>query len=258
MQLGTAFAALPGGFGVRPISQALLPRLARLRGTDDAQMFREYRGAVGLSLWIAIPSTLGLLAISDPLAHAVALGEMATPRGVELVRVALAAWALAILGGSVYEIARQASYSARDARGPLLAQLLRTFGVVPGILVAALVAEGSEIILVLGISVGLIDAAAAGLLDRRVRRGVQGSGELLRWVGRDLVLALAAAGFAWLVASGVQELGDGRAFAWGATLAGAVAGAVLYVGGQLRVGAPELQALGTIPGMRLPQRLRRG
>jgi putative peptidoglycan lipid II flippase len=248
MQIGVQFSTLPVALGARPISQALLPRLARLHHAGDRRAFTEYRTAVGMALWIAIPATLGLVVLSEPIAAVVAVGEMATPRGQDLVRAAVAGFGLTVVGLSVVEVARQAAYSSRDARGPFQVAVLRTLLTIPAYAAAAFLLDDAASLLALGVGAALAGTIAAALLDRRVRGAMRGDGALTRWIARDLVLSAVAVSVAWLVQSTiVAQAPDGRVSVTLALFVAAGLGFVVYATLQFLVGSPEFAGLGRTP-----------
>ncbi|MEZ4501050.1 MAG: lipid II flippase MurJ [Dehalococcoidia bacterium] len=248
MQLGVQFSTLPIALGARPISQALLPRLSRLRNAGDPRAFLEYRAAIGMALWIGVPAAIGLVVLSGPLANAVALGEMNNDRGRDLIRVAVAAFGLTVAGLSVVEVARQAAYSSRDALGPFQIAMFRTVLAIPTFAIAAVMADGANMLLVLGIGSAIADVISATLLDRRIKGGASDGGNLMRWLARDFIIASIAVGIAWVTQAVIASVApDGRI---GMTLALLVAsglGLVIYVVAQLVVGSPEFDTLGKMP-----------
>ncbi|MDA0350947.1 MAG: oligosaccharide flippase family protein [Chloroflexi bacterium] len=250
-QTGVMFATLPSALITRPISTALLPRLARLRMGDPARLFEEYRTALGVVLFMAFPAALGLVAISGVLAKGMAFGSMATPDGVELLRLGIAGAALRVVPGAVFEVAWQVAYSARDARSTFEATIIRAIAIIPGLAIAAWVG-GATMILILGLNSGIADSAASGYLDRRVRAAAAPSRTLRKWLPRQLVGAIIAGVAAWAVATGLDSLVDSRLGAWLAIAAGGGAGLLAYVAVQLPSGLHELDAF----GVRIPQRLR--
>lgn len=251
MQIGIQFANLPVALGAQPISQALLPHLARLRAAGDPRAFAEYRSAIGMALWVAVPAMMGLVVLSHPVAHVVAFGAMANPQGINLITVAVAAYALAVGGLSVAQVAGQAAYSTRDARGAFWHATLRTVLAVPPFAVAAFWLTGTSTVWALGIGTAIAETAGAIALDRRIAAGERGDGAILRWLARDVVLAALAVAVAWGVQTAIEDrVPDGRAAGFAALVVAAAAGLVVYVGTQLMVGVPEFAGLGS--RIRLP------
>ncbi len=253
MHLGVQFSMLPIAMGAQPISQALLPHLARLRAAGDPRASAEYRSAVGMALWVAVPAALGLFVLSGPIARVVALGEMANPRGVELIRVAISAYGLAVPGLAVTVVAAQAAYASRDAFGPFRNAVLRALLVVPMFAVAAFWARDTNTLWLLGLGAAVAETTGAIVLDHRVRSGTPNAEPIVRWIARDLVLGALAVSAAWGVQAALAEHAPaGRAAGLAALLAAAAVGFVVYVSTQLMAGAPEFAGLGSQLRLRLP------
>ncbi|MQA00215.1 MAG: hypothetical protein GEU80_12965 [Dehalococcoidia bacterium] len=243
-QAGYLFASLPVAIIARPVSVALLPRLARLSGATREVLGHEYDRALGLTLALTIPAAGGLAVLAPALGHLSAAGNMANPEGVSLLVAAIAGLSLIVLGESAFEIARQASYAARDARWPLRATALRVALALPGIALGALAFDGASRLLVLGLSISVADVVSAFVLDRRVRSRYGSDGRLKHWVARDLGLAVVALACAGGGAHLVSTAMAGTRLGWSmAAVAGAATGLVLYLGGLWWRQAPEVTPL---------------
>lgn len=243
-QIGLLFASLPIAIIARPVGVALLPRLARLSTAKREVLGREYDEALGLTLALAIPAGGGLIVLSPVFSHLVAAGRMGSPEGVTLLTAAIASMAVVVIGESVFEIARQASYAARDARWPLMATGLRVALAVPGIVLGALVFDDAARLLALGVAISSADVVSALVLDRRVRRRHSSEGRIERWVARDLGLAVVTLALAGLVSYQVGSVVPDNRLGWSAAAAAGVAtGLALYLGGLWASRAPEVAPL---------------
>lgn len=167
-QLALNFVQATVALGSRPMAMALLPVLSRLVHDGDKEGFqREHRAGVDLSLFVIVPAAafLGMLAWS--VAPVVAIGNMASSRGVQLCAVALMALAPAIVGDGIFTIATNASYARRDARSPLIAMALRIAVMGIGITIAFQLLEDIRLLGAVAGVISLADLVGAGLLQRR-------------------------------------------------------------------------------------------
>lgn len=249
-QLALNFYALPVAVGANAVALALLPQLARSHHDREPQRFRaELVQGMSLAFFLAVPVALAYLFLAWPLARAVSFGEMATPRGVRLVAVALSTIALGVLGETAFRVVTHAFYARRDVRTPLLGMALRAALALGG-MALALRGHGVSVLVVLGLSYTVADLVGAWYIWARASRTLPSGASLWPALGR----AFAAAGLmlvpAWLVAAGVPALLEGRLrHLIAAALASAVGG-VAYLGLQRAWRSPELACL--LGGFRLP------
>lgn len=127
LQIALNFYFLPIALIATPVGLAMLPRLSRLHRDNDSTGFADtfVRGLM-LALFIATPASIGYIAVADPVAHAIGVGELATEAGYAMVSGALAALAVGLVGHTVFFIATQASYAAGDTLAPLRSMALQT------------------------------------------------------------------------------------------------------------------------------------
>ncbi len=133
LQLALNVFSLPVALGAKPVAYAILPRLSTLwKRSDQSGFSDEYARGLSLAALVAIPSAAACAALGWFGAPIVAVGEMGTDRGRELIALAIAGVAGAIIGETMHQIAISASYARHDARGPLQAYALRLVILVVG------------------------------------------------------------------------------------------------------------------------------
>ena len=190
-----------------------------------------------LVLFVTIPAATGYLLLATPLAEAAALGAMATPEGVELLALSLAAVAPGVVGESVFSLATYASYALDDARSPLRSMSVRTWVTLAGTGIALLVTGGSTVVLALGLAVSMGNVAGAWHLARRLRSGGPGGRPVAAaFLLRLVAVSALASGAAYVVAVLASEW---TTDAVGVLAAVAVAAAV-FVSVERRLGSREL------------------
>lgn len=240
--LAINFFYLPIAIGARPVAIALLPRLARLHQARTPAGFRdEWVHGAALALFVTVPAAVAYLVLSTPLARAASLGEMATPDGIALVSVSLAALAAGIVGEALFVMGTHASYARGDARSPFRAMVLKTLVSMAGMAVVAWRLEGAALLLGLGLVLSLADIAGAADLWRRVEIGLpRGSARLAPAVGRALVASILMAVPAFLVAAGVAGAVGGAGGEVLAVAAATLVGAATFLAVQRSLRSPEL------------------
>ena len=282
-QMALGFLAAAVAVAARPVAVAALPSLARNYRDGQRGAFRTgYRRTLALAMFALAPAAAVLAGLGRPLAELVTFGEMSVAEGVALVSAIVPALALACIGEGGTVIAQQASYARLDARSPLSAALARSVILTVGLTIAWNVSRGPTTLVVLGLSVALGSLAAFGRLhvasDRlraplrknrtpdsrltladldslpstHVMRGAAVGPEALRALapGPDplrlvqrLTVTVVAAALAGGVAFGVSHLASRVVGPLGGGVVGLAALAVVYLGGQLLAGAPEVAAM---------------
>jgi peptidoglycan biosynthesis protein MviN/MurJ (putative lipid II flippase) len=238
----------------------MLPRLSRMKHAGALLHFRdEFTRGAALVGFVAIPSAVAYLVLASPIAHGAAFGEMATPRGIELLAASLAALAIGVLGEGAFMYAIHASYALADTRAPLHAMVVRTAVSAAGMAVALALPPGIGVLIALGLAIALGDLAGAAHLILSVRAKLPRGGEhLVAALCRSGIVSVAMVGPAYLVAVGIPKLVEGSGGALlGVAMAG-LAGIATFAGLQHAWGSPELSFfLGALPERR-PSALRRG
>lgn len=251
LQIGAQLAALPVALFVKPLGNALLPRLSRLHIAAAGASFKsEYVQAVGLAGFFALPAAAALVALAVPLADALAFGEMLTPSGVALLAAAIAAFSGTLLGHGLFVLSTNACYARRDARGPLHAMALRALLVGLGMLASLSAAREVTVLLVLGLSTTAADLVAAFALHRRVLRALPRTVDRL-WSSllRSSLAALSMAVPVHLLATHMP-LDVAKPVRFFVLACAVLFGIALYVGLQATTGSSEVTVLRRAVGRR--------
>jgi peptidoglycan biosynthesis protein MviN/MurJ (putative lipid II flippase) len=147
-QTGLAFYSFPVAVAARAVGTTLLPRLSHLAGVGDRSQFAQtYRSGLRNAVSLVVPIAIFMFALSGYLARLISFGAMAHGAGLNLVNLAIRSLSLAVVGGSIYEVASQACFACYDAKSALTANLGR-LGVIGGGLVAALLVPKTGLVLV--------------------------------------------------------------------------------------------------------------
>ncbi|MCA1687147.1 MAG: murein biosynthesis integral membrane protein MurJ [Actinobacteria bacterium] len=201
-QLYYAFTifSLPYGVFVVAVATALMPELSEKFSRGDAEGYRDTL-SFGLRLvaFVAIPSTVGLVVLAEPvIALLYERGEFG-PRATQEVAALLVAYSVGLLGYATYFLLVRAFYSRQNTLTPAL------LNVVLFALYVALAYGLSHLFGVVGVALALSGAnAALALLGLATMRR-----EIKRLDGRRLLLSLAK----MLVAGAAMY-----AVAWGGTM----------------------------------------
>jgi putative peptidoglycan lipid II flippase len=244
-QLALNFLALPVGLGAWPVSVALLPQLSRLYLVDAAQRFRnELVKGTALTFFLVLPAAVAYVVLAYPLARGVAYGEMSSKAGVTLIAASLAALGTGMLGEAGSVIGTHAAYARRDARSPFHAMVVRTVVSALGMALALVFAQGTAVVVVLGIAVSIGNAAGALHLAAGLRSHLPAHGERLTpSLLRSLAASVGMVVPAYFVARLVPAVYGGPSSDLVALVAAGVTGLVAYVGLQRAWRSPELGAL---------------
>jgi len=241
-QLGRYFFNFPVAIAARPVMVAQLPRLARaFNERRDREFLAIYRNGVDLILFVAVPASLLIIALAQPLARVAAYGEMASATGIALATVAIGVLAAGIVGESLFLAATSAFYSRRNARAPLVAMAWRLGITAVGALLAVTVGEGIAVLALLGLGVAVADLVTGwglhGALERQLPPP-EPSSHTVRVV--NLVIAAIAVG----IGAAVVALTDGGRFI--EAIAGTTAIVVAYLVMQRARHSPELEELAAV------------
>jgi putative peptidoglycan lipid II flippase len=247
-QLYYAFTifSLPYGVFVVAIATALMPELSEKFSRGDTEGYRDTL-SFGLRLvaFVAIPSTVGLVVLAEPIiALLYERGEFG-PRATQEVAALLVAYSVGLLGYATYFLLVRAYYSRQNTRTPAI------LNVVLFVIYAALAYGLSRIFGVIGVALALSGAnAALAVLGLAAMRR-----ETKRLDGRRLLISLAkilASGAAMYAVArgGTALLGAGSgtlerililAFVGGASLAAYLGAALLLKAEELKPAAALLR-----------------
>ncbi|RBY84509.1 murein biosynthesis integral membrane protein MurJ [Blastococcus sp. TF02A-30] len=246
-QLGYNFYTLPEALVARPLAQGMLPDLARAHRRGDRRAFFEHlRNAGRLALFVAVPAVVAYLVLAEPMARAVAGGNMATDEGIALLSGAITGLALGALAQCGVLLCTNAYYARRDARTPFVVTAIRSLLALAWMAYYFTAAEGISL-LTLGLIITVSDALA--LLILLVMLGFERPGG-----GLDLPIsagrAVAASAVMAVVAVGIVRLVEGWASDSIALLAAALVGLLTYVGAQWITRSPDLELFRSHVGRR--------
>jgi putative peptidoglycan lipid II flippase len=237
-QIAFTFFLLPVALVAHPVFTALYPRMAAaahaLRWEDFAA---DVADGIRRIAFFVLPATAALVVVGGPSLRLVRLGELDVS-SAHLVGRVLAAYALGLTGYSCFLLLARAWTAAGDARLPALVAIGVAAGGAVLMFAGASAADGTDRVVALGLahSVAITGGAVVltVLLERRYHLHLPVGATLVR----SLATASAACGLG-AVAAGAVDTG-GRAGAAAALICGLVVVAVVSVGGQFVLRAPEL------------------
>lgn len=277
LQLALNFFYLPLAVVAWPIARALLPQLAHAKDDEGSGRFNEqFRRAVALASFLAIPIAAIYLSLSFPLARAVAFGKLHAD-GVHLLGWSIAAIGLGVVFETWFILGTYASYAREDMRTPLGPMALRV-GVSLALMAAVLPVHGGAFVPLLAGSLAagsLAGSIRLSILVKRIlgpdpRASRRPSSRLARRLNRtrsrvgadgarvipistpdaklrlgsslfrSVVASIALAIPAWFVTTLVEHLGSGKVIEVLALLAGCVVGGLAFIAAHLLLRSPEL------------------
>jgi putative peptidoglycan lipid II flippase len=245
VQMGLTFYFVVIALVAAPVALSLLPTLARLHRQGEEGSFHDVV-AQGLrfAVFLTVPAAVGLLAISEPLAHLMAVGRMGSGAGTALVATSIATLAPGIIGEAVFLIVTYAYYARDNSRTPLRSMLLQV-GTFVVLVVATLLLPSVPVTASLALAFSVSSIVGAWHLATRLSAGHTRTGPRLSSSARRVGLgAVAMAGPVWLVARVVPSAVGGRLGSAIAVVAAAILGAAVYLSLQALWHAPELAWLG--------------
>lgn len=240
--LARNFFNLVTALTARPVATALLPRAARaFRAGDLTRLRDEVDRSFSLVALVALPATCCLLLLAHPLARAVTFGEMATPRGEAIVAAALIGITAGILGDAAFILLTAVTYAAGRPGEATRAMLLRVLITAAGMGATLVAAEGSAVLLGLGLSLAVGDLISSGYLARRVLRALPpGGGTTRSSATKGLLSGLVMAPVGLGVAVGLRRTGLDDVLT---AVAAAAACALCFLAFHLLLRTPELAGL---------------
>ena len=160
------FFLLPHAVIAHPVYTALYPRLAAHVHAGDREAFAAaVRAAVRRIAVLVVPASLALVVVGPVVLRAVSLGAL-DKAGAGLVGRVLAAYALGLLGYSVFQLLARASTAAGDARLPALVGVGMTVAGAVLMIAGSSAADGGDRVVVLGLAhsaVATVGAVVLGL-----------------------------------------------------------------------------------------------
>jgi putative peptidoglycan lipid II flippase len=245
LQIALNFYFLPLALIATPVGLAVLPRLARLHQRGDLATFWDaYARSVMLALFLVVPASVGYVALAQPIARVVGVGEMATAQGYELVAGALAMLSLGLAGAAVFFVTTQASYACDESRRPLRSMAVQTVVCLALIGLAVGMAPGAALVRAVAAAYAVGCLVGAAHLFLTVTAGAPVAARCCRRaMGRVLVGTVVMLPAVVAVVLTVPHFVPGR---WGSLLTvvgGSLIGALAFGGSQAVLRAPELSWL---------------
>lgn len=226
-----------GVFGIA-LATAALPSMSALAARGQTEALRvTLRFALRLSAFIAVPATVGLVVLGEPIVRVLfQRGEFRAAEALYTTQ-ALAGYAVGLPAFSATRIAAQTFYALGDTRTPVAVGFASV--VVNVALALALMWPLQHVGLALASSLSSYTNLLGLYWLLRRRLGPLGGVELLLSLGRTGGASLAL--LLWCLAVSEPLTGAGRGAGW--TLAALAGGVVVYGGAAAVLRAPELRSL---------------
>ncbi|MFN2589480.1 MAG: murein biosynthesis integral membrane protein MurJ [Actinomycetota bacterium] len=240
-QLALSFFYLPSAIVTWPIARALLPRLARRHhAADDAGFSSELTRGLALASFVTVPIAVAYAALAQPIARAVAFGELGTPTGERMVAWSLAALSVAVVGESWFVLGTYAHFARNDPRSAFMSMAVRV-SVSVALMVLAWPIRGPGVLVVLGTAFSAGSVAGTLHMWARLQRTVRVShASTVRSVGRTVAAAALMIGPAFLTARALGALPRTQLSEVITVAAAAVVGIAVFVGAHALLHGPEL------------------
>ena len=108
-----------GLFGIA-LATVTLPHLSRQHASESKQQFAQtVDWSMKLTLLIAVPAAIGLIALSGPLVATIFYGGEFSPDDVAMTAISLEAFAFGLIGFSLVKILAPAYFAREDTRTPV-------------------------------------------------------------------------------------------------------------------------------------------
>jgi putative peptidoglycan lipid II flippase len=238
---------LPHAIVAVSVITALLPRMSghAAEGRDDLLRADLSRG-MRLSYVAIVPASFGLLVLAKPISVAIFAHHNTTVHGATAIGSTLAAFAVAIVPFSTFQLLLRAFYARQDSRTPaLVASALAATNIISAYALSAALPKGNRgVALASAFAISYIIGAAILIVLLRRQIGSLDGRRVLRLVARTTV----AAGLAALIAGGLASLlrsaaGTGPAASLAAVVVGGGVGAIVYLVAASRMRVTELTSL---------------
>lgn len=232
------FFLLPHALLAHPIFTALFPGLSKKAAAGDLKAFSADLGMGVRTISLLLLVASGLLAVvAKPGLQVVRIGSL-DERGIALVASVLAAYLIGLCGYSLYFLLTRASYALEDAKRPTVINAAVTAVSVVGMIVAAVVSDGTAMLVAFGVIQSIAITAGAIVLYLAIHRSVPASDAVAPTVVRGVVAAAVATVCAYGVVHVVGTQSRGAALI--ALVAASVVCVVVYVGMLAVCKTPEL------------------
>lgn len=251
-QTAFTFFLLPHALLAHPIFTAMYPRLSHDGASGEFAAFARDLGLGLRSMILLLVPASGLLAVAAaPALSVVRLGQF-DAAGARLVAVVLAAYLTGLAGYSAFFLLTRASYALGDARMPTLVNLWSTIATVVAMVVAAVVLEGTALLVCFGLLNAVFGTIGSLVLHRHVAGLLSRPVPVLATAVRAVVAATVAIAGAAALAALVGW--STRPLAAASVMAAGVAGVAVYVALLRGLRTPELALVGPRVSRLLPGR----
>jgi putative peptidoglycan lipid II flippase len=242
LQIGINCYYLPVALSAKAVGTVLMPRMAREALQNRLDQFRAtYDHGVSWSWFVAVPAALTLLLLSHPIAQSIAFGQMRRNNGIALLSAAIGGLALALIGATMFEFAKQACYARHNVMPPLIGCTVMVGLVLVGSAISAHLPKGPAVLVGLGLSVTAGEIARASISDRAARRHTRPQGvSRVRTLVRHCGIAIITIGPGAILGHVIAGMLDTHIGAVIGVAVGAGSGLLAYVAVQAALGAPEL------------------
>ncbi len=241
-QLALNFFYLPTAIVTWPTARALLPQLSRLHHAGHGRSFRgELLRGVTVASFLTVPIAAAYVALSFPLAHALAFGRLGEGGAWRLTALSLASLAPGVVGETWFILGTYAFYARHDVRSPLRSMAIRV-GVSLTLMAGAwLTGRGAAVLVLLGLSLSIGSLVGAAHIAWRLRAILPRTGfplvaPLARTVAASLVMVVPA----YLTTLAFRGLPETKPSQLLAVIAATLVGTAVFLGVQTVWRAPEL------------------
>src|SRR6266508_813995 len=241
-QLALNFFYLPTAIVTWPTARALLPQLSRLHHAGHGRSFRgELLRGVTVASFLTVPIAAAYVALSFPLAHALAFGRLGEGGAWRLTALSLASLAPGVVGETWFILGTYAFYARHDVRSPLRSMAIRV-GVSLTLMAGAwLTGRGAAVLVLLGLSLSIGSLVGAAHIAWRLRANLPRTGfplvaPLARTVAASLVMVVPA----YLTTLAFRGLPETKPSQLLAVIAATLVGTAVFLGVQTVWRAPEL------------------
>jgi putative peptidoglycan lipid II flippase len=243
-QLALNFFYLPTAVVTWPMARAVLPQLSRSHHAADHDRFHDdFVRTIAVASFVTIPIAVCYLVLAPTIASAVAIGQLANPRGITMMAVSLAMLAPAVVGETWFILGTYALYARQDVRSPVRSMAIRV-AVSLALMTVAWTAHGTAVLALLGLAISVGSLAGAADIAWRLRDGWRHrDGALLRSLARTMTASIALGITAYLTTRVLGGAAHGHVGHCLEVAAAVAVGSVAFLGVQKLLGAPEIQWL---------------
>ncbi|MGB3410103.1 MAG: lipid II flippase MurJ [Microthrixaceae bacterium] len=196
-QVGWYFFLAPYGIIAQPIHTTILPELVADNLAGDVTAFKaSVRWSLDSMCVLLLPLTALCAALSVPAMSILAFGSADVSNGIEMLSVSLAALGLGLLPYGAFFLLARVFYVFDDSRTPAMAGAAAAAVGVTMMTLAAIFAEGTNLVMLLGLAHSCAFLIGSLVLAVALRRKL-GSWVLPSLFGRSLACSVIAGVVGW-------------------------------------------------------------